>query len=371
MPSPSHASRLLCALGAAAAAALGSVALAAPAPPSYPGQKDGDFVVKDFHFQGGETLPEVRLHYTTLGTPQRDAKGKIANAVLLLHGTSSTSKQWFGPTMGPELFAPGQPLDASRYYVILPDGLGRGGSTKPSEGLHAKFPRYGYGDVVAAQHLLVTKGLGVEHLRAVIGTSMGGMHVWMWAERYPDMMDAAVPIACQPSAVSGRNLIFRRILTQAIRNDPDWQEGEYKTPPRHWLYTAPLWPMMLDSVARLQEAAPTRQATLELYDKMMENARKDYDANDFLYWVESSFDYDPQPDLGKIKARVVAVNFADDAVNPAELTHVEKLVRSVPGAKFVLVPASEKTLGHLSLRLAALWKPYVEEVLGPPRRASR
>jgi homoserine O-acetyltransferase/O-succinyltransferase len=370
MPRSNESPRLGGALALLFALALAPRTAAAPAP--YPNQKEADFIAKDFRFQSGESLPEARLHYVTLGTPQRDAAGRVTNAVLLLHGTSSTSKQWFGSTMGPELFAPGQPLDASRYYVIMPDGLGRGGSTKPSDGLRAKFPRYGYADVVAAQHLLVTKGLGVEHLRAVVGTSMGGMHTWMWAERYPEMMDVAMPVACQPSAVSGRNLLFRRILTQAIRNDPDWQGGEYQTPPRHWLATAPLWPMMLDSPVRLQEAAPTRQAALELYDRLVETARKDYDANDFLYWVESSFDYDPQPDLGKIKARVVAVNFADDAINPPELPRTEALVKSVPGATFFLVPASEKTQGHLSLRLAALWKPHLAEALGSsPRAAAR
>jgi homoserine O-acetyltransferase len=358
---PIAPARILAALALTAA----SVPAALAAPASFPGQQEGDFVVKDFRFHGGETLPEVRLHYTTLGTPRRDAQGHVTNAVLLLHGTSSTSRQWFLPTMGPELFGPDQPLDASRYYVILPDSLGRGGSTKPSDGLRARFPRYGYGDVVSAQHLLVTRGLGVQHLRAVVGTSMGGMHAWMWAERYPDLADGVMPIACQPTAVSGRNLIFRRILAQAIRNDPDWQNGEYKAPPRHWFHTAPLWPMMLDSPVRLQDAAPTRQASIELYDKMVEDARRDYDANDFLYWIESSWDYDPQPDLGKIKARVVAVNFADDAINPAEFTHVERLVQGVPGARFVLVPASKKTIGHLTLRLAALWKPYLEELLKP------
>jgi homoserine O-acetyltransferase/O-succinyltransferase len=291
--------------------------------------------------------------------------------VLLLHGTSATSRQFFSPTVGPELFGPGQPLDAARYYVIVPDGLGRGGSSKPSDGLHAKFPRYGYADVVSAQHLLVTKGLGVEHLRAVIGTSMGGMHAWMWAERHPDMTDGVMPIACQPIAISGRNLLFRHILTQAIRNDPDWLGGEYKTPPRHWLATAPLWPMMLESAAHLQAEAPTRQTALELYDKMVENARKNYDANDFLYWVESSWDYDPQPDLGKITAKVVAVNFADDAINPAELHLVERLVRSVPDAHFVLVPTSDKTIGHLTLMRAAVWKPYLDELLRAPTRAGR
>jgi homoserine O-acetyltransferase len=351
------------------ATALASAAFAAAAP-SYPGQKEADFVVKDFRFQGGETLPEVRLHYVTVGTPQRDASGRVSNAVLLLHGTSSTSKQWFGPTIAPELFAPGQPLDASRWYVIMPDGLGRGGSTKPSEGLRARFPKYGYGDVVAAQHLLVTKGLGVEHLRAVVGTSMGGMHTWMWAERWPEMMDVAMPIACQPTAVSGRNLVFRRVLSESIRNDPDWKNGDYEAPPRHWLAAAPLWAMMLDSPVRMQEAAPTRQAAIEWYEKAKAAVAKDYDANDFLYWVESSFDYDPQPDLGKIRAKVVAVNFADDQINPPELPNVEKLVKSVPGARFVLVPASDKTLGHLSLRLAALWKPYLAEALGPGSRSA-
>jgi homoserine O-acetyltransferase/O-succinyltransferase len=182
-------------------------------------------------------------------------------------------------------------------------------------------------------------------------------------------MDGVMPIVCQPIAISGRNLLFRRIVTQAIRNDPDWQEGEYKTPPRHWLYTAPLWPMMLESAAHLQAEAPTRQAALELYDKMVDNARKNYDANDFLYWVESSWDYDPQLDLGKIKAKVVAVNFADDAINPAELPLVEKLVRSVPEARFVLVPESDKTIGHMTLARAAVWKPYLEELLRSLPRA--
>ncbi|HET9594322.1 MAG TPA: alpha/beta fold hydrolase [Anaeromyxobacteraceae bacterium] len=273
-------------------AAQSATAVAAAAS-SYPGQNEADFVAKEFRFLSGETLPDVRLHYVTLGTPQRDSQGKVANAVLLLHGTSSTSKQWFVPTMAPELFGPGQPLDAARYYVIMPDGLGRGGSTKPSDGVRGRFPRYGYGDVVAAQHLLVTSGLGIEHLRAVVGTSMGGMHAWMWAERFPDMMDVAMPIACQPSAISGRNLVFRRILTQAIRTDPDGRNGDYVDPPRHWLATAPLWPMMFENVVRLQETAPTRQAAIERYDKWVEVARRDYDANDFLYWVESSFDYDP------------------------------------------------------------------------------
>jgi homoserine O-acetyltransferase len=331
--------------------------------PTYPDQKEGDFTVRDFQFQNGETLPELRLHYTTLGTPQRDSAGHVKNAVLLLHGTSGTGRAFFSPTMAGELFGPGQTLDASRFYIVVPDGLGRGGSTKPSDGMHAHFPRYGYGDVVAAQQLLLTKGLGIDHLRLVLGVSMGGMHAWMWAERYPDMMDAVMPIACQPIAVTGRNLVFRRILTESIRNDPDWNGGDYKSPPRHWLYTAPLWQMMLDSPVRLQAQGPTRQAAIAVYDKMVENAAKTYDANDFLYWLESSWDYDPRRDLGKIKAALVAVNFADDAINPADLDVVEKLVQTIPTARFVLVPESERTAGHLTLSMAALWKAHLEDLL--------
>jgi homoserine O-acetyltransferase len=345
-----------------------AAAPARAAPPSYQSQKDGDFTVQEFRFQNGETLPEVRLHYTTLGTPQRDASGRVTNAVLLPHGTTGTSKSMLTPSLGGELFGPGQPLDAARFYVIVPDGLGRGGSTKPSDGLHARFPRYGYRDVVAAQHLLVTKGLGIDHLRLVAGVSMGGMHAWMWAERYPDMMDGVMPIASQPIAVSGRNLIFRRILTEAIRNDPDWSGGEYTSPPRHWVYTAPLWAAVLDSPVRLQAQGPTRAAAIALYDKLVDGATKNYDANDFLYWIESSWDYDPEPELGKIKARLVAVNFADDAINPPDLAVVERLVKSVPAARFVLVPESDRTIGHLTLSLAAVWRPYLAELLKETER---
>ena len=349
-----------------AALGLGLSIAAAPAQaesPSYISQHDADVVVPEFRFQSGETLSNVRLHYTTLGTPRRDATGHVTNAVLLLHGTSSVGAVFLKPSLGGELFGAGQPLDAGRFYVILPDGLGRGGSSKPSDGLHARFPKYGYADVVALQHWLVTKALGVDHLRLVLGTSMGGMQAWLWAERFPDAMDAVMPVACQPTAISGRNLLFRRILTEAIRNDPDWKGGDYTSPPGHWVYTAPLWPMMLDSAVRLQTEAPTRAAAEALYQRQVENARKAYDANDFLYWVESSWDYDPEPDLGRISAQVLAVNFADDAVNPPELGLVETLVRRVPGARFVLVPASAHTLGHRTLELAALWKPYLVTLL--------
>lgn len=342
--------------------AFGMSTAAVAAPPPGPIQQEGDITVRDFHFQNGETLPEVRLHYTTLGTPQRDASGHVTNAVLLLHGTTGTGKSFLVPTMAGELFGPNQPLDASRYYIIMPDGIGRGGSSKPSDGLRARFPKYGYGDVVNAQYRLVRDGLGVDHLRLVLGVSMGGMQAWMWAERYPDMMDAVMPIACQPMQISGRNLIFRRILTEAIRNDPDWKRGDYTTPPRHWVFAAPLWPVILDSAVHLQAQGPTRQAAIDTYDRMVEAARK-YDANDFLYWLDSSWDYDPQPALNRIKARVVAVNFADDVINAADLGMVKTLVESVPTARFVLIPEDDRTVGHLTLALAGVWTSYLEWLL--------
>jgi homoserine O-acetyltransferase len=354
----------------AAALASGVVITPAPASAAYPGQQEGAWVAKAFTFQSGEKL-DVRLHYVTLGAPRRDDAGRVTNAVLLLHGTSGTSAQWLSPGTAPQLFDPGQPLDPARYFVIIPDGLGRGGSSKPSDGLRGKFPHYGYGDVVEAQHLLVTKGLGVDHLRAVVGTSMGGMHAWMWAERWPGEVDGVMPIACQPIAISGRNLLFRRIVTEAIRSDPEFRDGSYRTPPRHWVYAAALWPVVLDGAAHLQEEAPSREAAVALHERLVADARARWDANDFLRWLESSADYNPEPGLSRITARVVAVNFADDVLNPAELPDTEALVRRIPGARFVLVPAGDGTRGHLTLQLAAIWKPYLAELLAalPPTAA--
>jgi homoserine O-acetyltransferase len=333
------------------------------APVDNPNQKEGDFVVRNFRFQSGEILPELRLHYTTLGTPQRDKDGNVANAVLMLHGTTGTGKNFLAPNFANELFGPGQVLDVSRYYIILPDGIGRGGSSKPSDGLRARFPRYGYNDVVAAYQLLVTQGLGVDHLRLVLGTSMGGMQTWMWGERYPDMMDALMPIASQPTQISGRNLLWRRLITEAIRNDPDWMGGDYKTPPKRWVTAVPVFTIMVDSAVRLQAQAPTRQDGNALYDKLVAAALKNLDANDYLYWFESSWDYNPEPDLGKIKAKLMAVNFADDLINASELGVMEKLITKVSNGRFVLVPASSRTIGHQTLTQAAVWKPYLEELL--------
>jgi homoserine O-acetyltransferase len=324
---------------------------------------EGDYVARDFRFQNGAVLPELKLHYTTLGTPVRDKQGHVTNAVLLLHGTTGTGKNFLGPTYAKELFGAGQPLDTSRYFVILADGLGRGGSSKPSDGLRAAFPTYGYNDIVTAQHLLVTRGLGVDHLRLVLGTSMGGMQAWMWGERFPAMMDGLMPIASQPVQISGRNLLWRRLISEAIRTDPDWKGGAYATPPTRWANAATMFTLMTDSAVRLQNQGPTYKEANGLYDRLVANALKNYDANDYLYWFESSWDYDPEPGLAGIKAKLLAVNFADDLINAAELGVMDKLVAKVPGGKFVLVPASGRTIGHQTLTLAAVWKPYLEDLL--------
>ncbi|MEE7492172.1 alpha/beta fold hydrolase [Methylobacterium oryzae] len=345
------------AIFAAWAVAFATGAAGEPAP--YPNQHEADLVVAGFRLESGAVLPEARLHYTTLGSPHRDANGNIDNAVLVLHGTTGTGKQFLAPTMGPELFAPGAPLDAATYFVVLTDGLGRGGSSKPSDGLRARFPRYGYGDVVEGQYRVVTEGLGIRHLRAVIGTSMGGMQTWMWGERHPDMMDGLVAVASQPIPVSGRNALWRRLLIEAIRSDPDFKGGEYDSEPTQFTKVLPIFNIMTESVLGQQREAPTNAEAAKLYGRLAANYASKVDANDWLYWFDSSFDYDPYPRLGEIKAKLLAINFADDALNPVELGVMEPAIRRVSGAQFVLVPASPETHGHQSLRYAKLWRPYL------------
>ncbi len=323
---------------------------------------EGDVVLRDYVFASGETLPELRLHYTTAGMPHRDAGGGIDNAVLLLHGTSGTGKNWLLPSLADELLGPGQPLDASRHYIVMPDGIGRGGSSKPSDGLRARFPHYRYRDIVESQYRLLTEHLGIRHLRLVLGSSMGGMHCWMWGGMYPGFMDALVPIASQPVAISGRNWISRRIAIEAIRNDPGWNGGDYVTRPTHYVRTAPFASLMTESVVRLQEMAGTREAADALYRQWVANVAKG-DANDQLYATEAVMDYDPAPLLGRITARVLAINFADDAVNPPELGVVEPAIRRIPGARFVLVPSSAETHGHFTHLRAAIWKPHLAAFL--------
>ena len=340
------------------AALVSSPAIAA----DWPNQREGDAVFRDFRFASGETLPELKLHYRTLGAARRDAAGAIVNAVLLLHGTSGTSRNWLQPSLANELFAPGAPLDAEKHLIVIPDGIGRGGSSKPSDGLRTKFPHYRYVDMVIATHRLLTEQLGIAHLRLVLGTSMGGMQAWMWGGMYSDLMDGLVPIASQPIAISGRNWMYRRIGIEAIRNDPDWNGGNYDRNPTHYIYSAPIAALMTESATHYQKVAPSRAAMDDLYARMVEGAKK-LDANNQLYAIEAVMDYDPSPDLEKIKARLLAINFADDEVNPPELGVVEREIKRIAGARFVLVPASDSTHGHYTYNLAALWKQHLVDFM--------
>jgi homoserine O-acetyltransferase/O-succinyltransferase len=335
---------------------------------SWPNQREADFLVKDFRFGSGEVLPELRMHYMTLGTPKRNGAGDIVNAVLLLHGTSGASTTWLTPSLADGLFAEGQPLDASEYFVILPDSIGSGRSSKPSDGLRGKFPHYRYRDAVILQHRLVTEGLGIKRLRLVLGTSMGGMHTWMWGEMFPDAMDALVPIASQPIAISGRNWIMRRIRIEAIRNDPGWKGGNYETNPTNYVYTLPVGAMTTESAVQIQAMAPTREAADKMYEGLVAQARKN-DANNQLYAIEAVMDYDPSQQLEKIRARLLAINFADDEVNPPELNVLEPAIQRIRHARHVVVPASPETHGHYSYMRAALWTSHlVEFIKGLPQQ---
>lgn len=329
----------------------------------YPAPTEGEFVLKDFQFRSGEQLPELRQHYRTLGTPQRDALGVVRNAVLIIHGTGGTGAQFLRPSFAGELFSPGGVLDATRYFIILPDGIGHGQSSKPSDGLRARFPRYGYLDMVEAQYRLLTEGLGVAHLRLVMGTSMGGMQSWLWGERHPEFMDALMPLASLPTQISGRNRAWRRVLIDAIRNDPEWNGGNYSTQPPS-LRTAQQMLFLVGSnpVLRQMDMATLAQADSVL-DASTTAGMRNTDANDLLYQVEASHDYDPGPDLGKILAPLLAVNSADDLVNPPELGILEQEIVRVPKGRAIVIPLSAETRGHGTHTIAALWKQYLEELL--------
>jgi homoserine O-acetyltransferase len=329
----------------------------------YPEPKPGDYVIRDFRFLSKETLPELRIHYRTLGEPKRDDKGIVQNAVLILHGTTGSGENFLRPEFGGELFGKGQPLDVMRYYVILPDGIGHGKSTKPSDGLHGRFPKYGYLDMIEAQHRLLTEGLKVNHLRLVLGTSMGGMHTWLWGQKYPDFVDGLVPLASLPTQISGRNRMWRRMVIDAIRTDPEWKDGEYTTQPHGLRFAAEILAFMSSSPVQRQKEAPTLEKADEFLEDFVSRALKNMDANDVLYAVESSRDYDPGPGLEKIQAPLLAVNFADDLINPPELGIFECEIKRVKRGKAVLVPASDQTRGHGTHTLAAVWKKHLIEFL--------
>jgi homoserine O-acetyltransferase len=345
----------------ACGAGLSLMALAANAA-DYPAAQEGNWVVKDFRFSTGQVLPELRLNYTTVGAP-------TGEPVLILHGTTGSGAGLLTPNFAGELFGPGQPLDASRYYIILPDAIGTGKSTKPSDGMRATFPKYNYDDMVDAQYRLVKEHLGVKHLRVIIGVSMGGMQTWIWGTKYPDYMDALVPMASQPTEMSSRNWILRRLITDSIRNDPAWNNGNYTTQPRSLQFASVFMGLATNGGnLALLKAAPTREKADQLLDARL-NARFNGDANDHLYQWDSSRDYNPSPGLERIQATLLAVNSADDERNPPETGIMDREIKRVKNGRYYLIPASEQTIGHSTIGLAKYWKqPLAELLQSAPRK---
>jgi homoserine O-acetyltransferase len=346
----------------------GGVPLLAAA--QFPDPVSADFVLRDFKFATGETLPEVRIHYRTIGTLRKDRQGSAANAVLLLHGTTGTGNAFLSENFAGVLFGPGQLLDAAKYFLILPDGIGHGGSSKPSDGLRARFPRYTYEVMVAAQYRLATEGLHVDHLRLVLGTSMGGMHAWMWGERYPDFMDGLVPLASVPAQIAGRNRVFRKMVSDDIRGDPDWKNGDYAVQPRGLAAAVQVLLFMISSPYQWHKAGPTRDAADRFLADQTRLRSAGVDANDFLYAFEASREYDPSADLEKIRAPVLAINSADDVVNPPELGLMEKLMPRVARGRYVLIPTGPQTRGHGTHSWPALWQEHLKKFMEdlPPAR---
>ncbi|KAJ6445310.1 homoserine O-acetyltransferase [Purpureocillium lavendulum] len=335
-----------------------------PSGTSWPAPARGTFEISDFRFANGERLDGLRLHYQTVGRLRVDDRGRATNAVLIMHGTGGSSDQFFRDIFAGELFNPGQPLDASKHFIIVRDGIGHGASSKPSDGLRARFPRYGYRDMVRADHQLLTEGLGVNHLRLVMGTSMGGMQSWLWAGMYPDFVDAAMPLASLPTQIAGRNRMSRKMIIDAIQEDPGYDGGEYTEQPVQGLKAALNVLTWMSSVPLLwQHEAPDRDAADEFLDKRMANSLQTTDANDLLYQVSSSADYDPRPLLKNITAPLLAINSADDQVNPPELGILEEGIKEVRRGRAVVLPISEATRGHGTHTYAALWKDELVRLL--------
>lgn len=345
------------------AAALFAVCVPAQTPQSAQTPQEGDFVISNFQFRSGEQLEKLNLHYTTFGQPKRGEHGHVSNAVLILHGTGGTGRQFLSPAFRDVLFHDGQLLDASKYYIILPDDIGHGHSSKPSDGMRAHFPHYGYTDMVTAEYRLVTEGLHVDHLRLVMGTSMGCMHSWMWGERNPDFMEALMPLACLPIPIAGRNRIWRDMLMDSIRNDPQWMNGDYKEQPPN--LTGAIYMLIIagSSALQMQKTASTPELADQYLARQVEQRRKTTDANDLLYATASSRDYDPSHDLEKIQAPVMFINSADDFINPPELGIAEREIKRVKRGRFVLLPITDETRGHGTHTQAKVWKQYLEELL--------
>jgi homoserine O-acetyltransferase/O-succinyltransferase len=356
---PAPSSPVAAAAAASAGPSVSPSAAPAPAatrtPTAYPTPADGTYVVPEFRFASGETLKDLRLHYVTLGTPHRDAAGHVDNAVLVLHGTGGDTNQFLRDSFAGVLFVPDGLLDASKYFIVIPDGIGHGKSSKPSDGLHARFPHYGYRDMVRAQHDLLVDALHVDHLRLVMGTSMGGMQTWLWGETYPTMMDALMPLASLPVQIGGRNRVWRDMIVDDLRNDPGYAGGEYQTQP-HGLKAAVDMLWIFGSAPLYNQAQfPTRDQADAYYENAIKTRVSHYDANDMIYQFESSRDYDPQPELAKIVAPLLAINSADDQINPPELGIMEREIKNVRHGRYVLLPVTAETRGHGTHTLPAIW----------------
>jgi homoserine O-acetyltransferase len=331
----------------------------------------GTYVIRDFHFGDGETLPELRLHYLTMGRPVRGRDGRVRNAVLILHGTTGSGRQFLNPLFASELFGAGQPLDTAAHFLIMPDGIGHGRSSRPSDGLHARFPHYDYDDMVEAQYRLLTEHLGVDHLLLVMGTSMGGMHTWVWGERHPAFMDGLVPLASLPVQIAGRNRMMRRLILDDIRGDPAWRGGDYTGQPPGLKAALELLWVMTTSPRVLRRIAPTRDSADAYITGWLARALGSYDANDVWYAFDASRNYDPSPALERITVPLLAINSADDYVNPPELGIMEREIRRVRNGQYVLVPIGPLTRGHGTHTVAAAWKRYFAPfVTGLERRAA-
>ena len=368
--------------GAALLMALAAAPLAVAQPPqAEPAQSplpaglrtlEGDYVIPHFRFASGETLPELRLHFTTLGKAHHDEHGRVTNAVLLLHGTGSSSRSFLTPRFAGVLFGKGQLLDATRYYIIMPDAIGHGASSKPSDGLHAHFPQYNYEDMVSAQYALLTQSLNVDHLRLVLGGSMGCMHTFLWTEQFPGFMDAAMPLACLPVPIAGRDQVWRDLLMDSIRTDPEWLDGEYRSEPMHALHAAAgLMLIAGGAPIQMRAALPTPDAADEFLKVYMDREVPELDANDLLYQFNASRGYDASGGLEKIQARVTWINSADDFVNPPDLGIAEPDAKKIKNARFILLPASDQTHGHGTHTWAEVWQQYLSELLAAtqPRSA--
>jgi homoserine O-acetyltransferase/O-succinyltransferase len=342
---------------------------AGPAPPAMvPAEADCTF--HDFKFGDGEVLPELRLHYITLGSPDRDAAGVVRNAVLILHGTTGSGRGFLAESFAGQLFGRGQLLDAATHYIILPDGIGTGKSSRPSEGLHMRFPKYTYDDMVRAQYRLVTECLGVHHLRLVMGTSMGAMHTWVWGTTYPDFMDALLPLASLPVEIAGRNRMLRKMIVDSIESDPEWRQGEYTAQPRGLISAIHVLVFMVSSPLQWQKDAPTRAQAEALLATLIKRYSSTLDANDVIYQFEASRDYNPLPLLGKIRAPLFAINSADDQINPPELGILDEAIHSVPHGRYILLPITSQTRGHGTHSLPAIWGKYLGELLAASERPS-